>query len=474
MSRFKLVMVIFCFVLPSWARSSLVKEKKTKKEKISLVKPKDDLPKNPTIPFEKYVLANGLEVILSEDHSSPFVATNIWFHTGAVNEVQNKTGLAHLFEHLMFEGSAFAKDDLHFTKIDAAGGFAINASTSFDRTNFFQTVPKNQIALVLALEASRMSFLTISKEKLDEQREVVRREREQVIENAPYGLATLSLWQRTFPKSHPFYGRVIGSHRDLEAASLNDVKSFYDRYYGPSNATLTIVGDFQKDEVKGLVAKYFGTLPRSAPVSTPKIPQIKLKEQEIFRFDEKIGRLGLVRIQYLTPALYKEGDADLDILSSILGGGDYGRLSKALVREQRIAGNVSVYQQSLEQISVFNIDILLNPGVDPNLAIAETDKIMSSMIKDLPSTIEIERAKNTILTNYYFAMQEFGGSSGKAEAFQSYNRFAKDPGFMSKDLARYQAVTQKTLKIALKKYLPTHARKILIATPVQAQMAHKE
>lgn len=472
MDRFKLlVAMILVFSLPCLAKVS--NEKRSIKQNISLVKP-NDLPKNPTIPFEKYVLSNGLEVILSEDHSSPFVATNIWYHTGAVNEEKKKTGLAHLFEHLMFEGSAFAKGDAHFKKIDSVGGFAMNASTSFDRTNYYQTAPKNQLELLLALEASRMCFLDINQEKLDEQREVVRREKEQVIESSPYGLATMSLWQKVFPKGHPLYGRVIGSHRDLEAARLKDVQNFYDRYYGPTNATLTIVGDFKTENVKALVAKYFSTLPRTEKIATPQIPTIKITKQEILKFDEKIGRLGLVRIQYLTPALYKEGDADLDMISSILGGGDYGRLSKLLVRDKRLAGNVSVYQQSLEQVSIFNIDILLNPGVDPNVVIAETDTVLADMMTTPPSMIEIERARNTILTNYYFAMQEFGGSSGKAEALQSYNRYAKDPGFIAKDLARYQAVSEQTIKIAVKKYLPPNARKILIATPVKTQMAHKE
>lgn len=434
----------------------------------------DMLQRNISIPNEKYVLENGLTVILSEDHSSPFVAISIWYNVGSLDEQPHRTGFAHLFEHLMFEGTAHVPQDGHFKYLDGVGGFALNASTSFDRTNYYETVPKNRLELALALESSRMFFLTIDQVRLDEQRAVVRREREQRYETSPYGLATLSLWQKIFPENNPFHGQVIGSHKDIEAANLSDVISFYDRFYGPSNATLTLVGDFKKDEVKGLVARYFSTLPKSIIEPPKKIPEIEIKQQEIVRVEEKLGRLPLLRMQWITPPLFKVGDADLDIISIILGGGESGRLTKALTRDRQLANNVSVYQQSMEQTSVFTIDALLNPGVKEEEVIAEIDRIIAGLSTNPPEEKEIERGRNLILTNYYFGLQEFGGSSGKAEALQTYNHFAKDPNYMQQDLARYQAANQKTLMDSAKKHLRPQARKILIATPTHSQVAQKD
>ncbi len=489
MTYLKLALMLYFLCVPLTAEQAAQKVSKPAAQKVSKpINKSEPLPqkmsklidepaasrRNISIPFEKYTLANGMTVILSQDHSAPFVATSLWYNVGSVNEQPHKTGLAHLFEHLMFEGSAHVKDDAHFKLLDGAGAFALNATTTFDRTNYYQTVPKNQLELALSLESSRMYFLNINQAKLDEQRAVVRREREQRFETSPYGLATLFLWEKIFPKNHPLYGRIIGSHKDLEAASLKDVKSFYDRYYGPTNATLTLVGDFQKVEAKALVAKYFSSLPKSKIEITPKLPELKLTEQEIVRFDEKLGRLPLVRIQYLTPALYKAGDADLDIVANLLGGNENGRLTKALTRDKPLAASVSTYQQSMEQISVFTIDVLVNPGVAENDVLKAIDQVFVDFKKNPPQESEIERGRNIILTNYYFSLQEFGGSSGKAEALQSYNRFAGDPGFMQQDLARYQAVNQKSIVDSVEKYLPSNARKILIATPQQSQVAHKE
>lgn len=430
-----------------------------------------DLKTDISIPFEKHTLPNGLNLLLSQDKSSPFVAISLWYNVGAVHEHVKKTGLAHLFEHLMFEGTPHVKEDGHFKLLDAAGAFSMNASTSFERTNYYQTVPKNRLELALALEASRMFFLNISQEKLDEQREVVRREREQRFETSPYGVASLKLWQSIFGPNHPFYGRVIGSHEDLQAASLGDVKNFYNRFYGPTNATLTLVGDFEIDEAKKMVEKYFSTLPRSKLELAPKIKPAQIAKEEIIRHEEKIGRLPLIRMQYLTPSLFQPGDAEMDILADILAGGEHGRLNKALMRENQLAVSVSAYQQSMEQQSIFTIDVLLN---DPKLekdALAAIDKVLLGLKSNPPSKKEVERAQNLILTDFYFGLQEFGGHMGKAEALQSYNRYTKDPGFISKDVKRYQSVNSLTLTDTAQKYLLTKERKVLIATPAQNQMA---
>ncbi|MCA9507187.1 MAG: insulinase family protein [Myxococcales bacterium] len=358
--------------------------------------------------------------------------------------------------------------------LDGVGGaFAINASTSFDRTNYYETVPKNRLELALSLEASRMTFVTIDQERLDEQREVVRREREQRYETSPYGLANLTLWQKIFPQSNPYHGYVIGSHKDLEAATLDDVKSFYDRYYGPSNATLAIVGDFDEVEVKALVAKYFATLPKTKRASTPIIPQVKIERQEIIRVDEKLGQLPLLRMQWITPSIFKNGDADLDIASIIIGKGENALLKKALTRDKSLANQVSVYQHSMGQTSVFTIDVLLNPGVDENQVIEEIDRVIAQVTAGNIEKNDIERSRNSIMTNYYFDLQELGGGSGKTELLQTYNHYTNDPSYMQKDLARYKAVTAQTLSATVKRCLKPNQRKILIAAPENIHVAQR-
>src|SRR5215475_7512817 len=219
--------------------------------------------KLPTIPFEKYKLKNGLEVILSEDHTLPLASVNLWYHVGPANEKAGRTGFAHLFEHMMFEGSQHVGGKMHFSYLEAAGATDINGTTNFDRTNYYETIPSNQLELALWLESDRMGYLLgkLDIEKLSNQRDVVRNERRQSGENAPYGLVEEGLYHLLFPRDHPYHAQVIGSHADVEAAKLEDVREFFQQYYTPNNATMAIVGDFDKAAVKGLVEKYFGTIP---------------------------------------------------------------------------------------------------------------------------------------------------------------------------------------------------------------------
>jgi predicted Zn-dependent peptidase len=427
------------------------------------------------IPHEKYVLDNGLNVILSVDPSTPFVAVNLWYNVGSNNETIGKTGLAHLFEHLMFEGSAHAEDDQYIKITESSGAFALNATTNFDRTNYYITVPKRQLELALALEASRMSFLTISQAKLDEQIKVVANERRQRFEMTPYGLASLELWQKLFPKTHPMHGAIIGSHEDIENANLSDVKSFYNKHYGPTNASLVIVGDFDKEKTKLLIKKYFATLPKTKAVTKVKLPLLSDSPQEIIRVPEKLAQLSLLRIQYISPALFSPGDAELDIISNILAGGEHSRLIKALTRDKHLASSVSAVQQSFEKLSVFSIDAILNPNVKESDALNVIDNVIADLITNPPRMQEINRARDTILTNYFFGLQELGGSFGRAETLQSYNRFAGDPNFIQKDIARYNAVSQTSIIECVKKYLPLGKnRKILEAIPEKIHVAHKE
>jgi zinc protease len=414
-----------------------------------------------SLPSEYYYLNNGMKVILSEDPSSPFVAVNLWYHVGSNNEKPGKTGFAHLFEHEMFEGSMHVKD--HFAALERAGGFGINASTSFDRTNYYEVVPKNELELALSLESSRMFDLVITEEKLLEQLEVVRRERQQRYEAMAHGEASLALWENTFPKNHPMFGRVIGSHEDLMSSSLNDVQSFYDEFYGPSNATLTLVGDFDKNEAKYLINKYFATLPKTAQIKPPVVPVVKLGEEKIIYFEEKLGKVPMIKIQYITPALFASKDAEMDILAHILTGGEFGRLTKAITRDKPLASAVSAYQQSLGHQSIFAIEVVLNPEIDEKEVLKEIDKILLGLVSNPPSKEEIDRAVNTILTDQFFSIQEL---SNRAELLQTYAHFTNKPDSINRDIERYKSVTQDSLKQAAKEYLPVgKERRILIAKP---------
>ena len=223
---------------------------------------------SPEIKYERYKLSNGLEILLHEDHKLPIVAVDIWYHVGPLKERVGRTGFAHLFEHMMFEGSKHVGEKAHFKYLEQAGATDINGTTDFDRTNYFETIPANQLELTLWLESDRMGFLldTLDRAKLTNQRDVVRNERRQG-EGTPYGIVDEEVFHQLFPKTHPYYGDVIGSHADIEAARLADVREFFKQYYSPNNATIAIAGDFDPSTIKGLLEKYFGPIPHGPEVA---------------------------------------------------------------------------------------------------------------------------------------------------------------------------------------------------------------
>ncbi len=292
----------------------------------------------PTIKFEKYTLPNGLVVILSEDHRLPLVSTNIWYHVGPANELPGRTGFAHLFEHMMFEGSKHVPGNGHIRYLEAAGASDLNGTTDFDRTNYFETLPSNQLELALWLESDRMGYLPdkLDQASLTNQQDVVRNERRQSIENSPYGIVEEGVFHELFPKSHPYHADVMGSHADIQAAKLEDVRNFFKLYYAPNNASLAIVGDFDPAQAKQWVEKYFGPLKRGAPV--PKIaavtPPITAERRVVIHDQVELPR---VYMAWLTSPIFKPGDADADLASQILGGGKSSRLYKKLVYEEQIA-----------------------------------------------------------------------------------------------------------------------------------------
>ncbi|MBZ4417646.1 pitrilysin family protein [Myxococcus sp. RHSTA-1-4] len=428
------------------------------------------------IPYEKYTLPNGLEVILSVDRKLPIVAVNIWYHVGAYHEQPGRTGFAHLFEHMMFQGSKNVADDVHISLLEQIGGTDLNGTTSFDRTNYFETVPSNHLETALWLESDRMGFLldALTLEKLDTQREVVKNERRQGVETAPYGLAREKAWQALFPLPHPYHGDVIGSMEDLNAATLDDVKDFFRKWYAPSNATLTIVGDFDVAKTKALVEKYFGTLPGSPKPALPKVTPVKLTAPVVIREEERVAQLPLLTMQWHTPAYLQEGDATADVLATALATGKASRLYRRLVLDKQLAQSVSATQQSQGGQSVFSIEVVARPGVSTDALQKEVDAVLEEVRKKGVTPEEIARARTRYDTRMLAGLQAVGGFGGKADVLQSYNHFAGEPDFIAKDLARYEKVTPESVKQFARDTLPANARVILHAVPPARRQAPTE
>jgi zinc protease len=422
----------------------------------------------PRIAFEKYALANGLEVILSQDRRLPMTAVNLWYHVGPANEEPGRTGFAHLFEHMMFQSSKHVPPDSHFPLLEAAGATGVNGTTDYDRTNYFETVPSNQLELALWLESDRMGYLLekVDQAALSNQQDVVRNERRQSVENQPYGLAEEALVQLLFPKGHPYYGNVIGSHEDIQAVKLDDVRRFFRQYYAPNNASLAIVGDIDIAATKQLVEKYFGTLKRG-----PAVPSIKAETPPITAERRQVvpARVQLPRVSmaWLTPSIYTPGDADADIVGTILGGGRSSRLFKKLVYQQQIAQNVSASQYSLILGSVFQIDATARPGHTAEELEKAIDEELATLRMQAPAAAEIEQARNTIETRIIGGLERLGGFGGVADRLNMYNHYLGTPDYVGQDIQRYRAVTPATALAFAKQYLTPNARAVVHAVPGQ-------
>jgi zinc protease len=424
----------------------------------------------PKLPFEKFTLPNGLEVILSQDKRLPMVAVNLWYHVGPANEGPGLTGFAHLFEHLMFQGSKHTPPDSHFQMLESAGASDINGTTDYDRTNYFETIPSNQLELALWIESDRMGYLldTVDQGALANQQDVVRNERRQSFENRPYGIPEEEVVHLLYPKGHPYYGSVIGSHEDIQAAKLDDVKAFFKRYYVPNNASLAIAGDFEPAQTKALVQKYFGTLKRGAPVPpiTVDTPKITAERRKVVEDRIELPR---VYMAWLTSPIFKPGDADADLASIILGGGRSSRLYKKLVYEKQIAQDVNVNQQSLILGSQFQIEATARPGHTPE----EIEQAINAELELLRTTPveqrEIERARNTIETRIISALEEFGGVANR---LNSYNHYVKTPDYLQQDIQRYRGVTPATILAFAKEQLTPNSRVVVYAVKGTPQLSN--
>ena len=421
---------------------------------------------DPTLVFEKYTLPNGLDVILSEDHKLPLVAVDIWYHVGPANEAAGRTGFAHLFEHMMFQGSKHVPGDSHFKLLEAAGGTNLNGTTDFDRTNYFETLPANQLELGLWLESDRMGYLldTLDQTELSNQQDVVRNERRQSIENQPYGIVDEMLFHELFPKGHPYYADVIGSHADIQAARLEDVRNFFKLYYAPNNASLAIVGDIDKAKTKELVQKYFGTLKRGPDVRKPAVetPPLTAERRVVVRDHVELPR---VYMGWITPPYFKPGDADADIVAGVLGGGNSSRLYKRLVYEKQIAQDVTAFQQSLVLGSAFQIQATARPGHTADELQAAIDEELAKLRETGPDEPEVERARNTFETRLLQGLEVLGGFGGVADTLNLYNHYIGDPGYVGEDLARHRRVTPASVKAFAQQYLQPSARAVVFGVP---------
>jgi zinc protease len=413
----------------------------------------------PEIKFQKYKLANGLEVILSEDHRLPLVAVNIWYHVGAANEIVGRTGFAHLFEHMMFEGSKHVPGSSHAHFLEAAGVSDFNGTTSFDRTNYYETLPSNQLELALWLESDRMGYLPdkLDQANLSNQQDVVRNERRQSTENRPYGVAEEAVFHELFSKDHPYYPMVIGSHADIQAAKLEDVRNFFKTYYAPNNATLAIVGDFDPAKTRQIVEKYFGLLK-----SGPEVPRVKVATPPITSERHKVveDNVQLPRVYeaWLTSPIFKPGDAEADITAGALGGGKSSRLYKKLVYEKQLALDVEANQQSLALRSVFQIEATARPGVKPEDLQKAIDEELDKFRNSGPTAEEMNRARNGIETSHISGLEIL---NAVADTLNSYNQYVGTPDFLSGDIKRYEDATPEAVKAFAQQQLQPNQRVVV-------------
>jgi len=421
--------------------------------------------------YEKYTLPNGLEVILREDHRLPIVAVNTWYHVGPANETAGRTGFAHLFEHMMFQSSGHVGEDQFWKYMEGAGASFINGTTDFDRTNYMEDVPSNQLEMALWLESDRMGYLQdrLTAASLANQQDVVRNERRQSIENAPYQIVEEQMWHMIFPQNHPYYPWVIGSHEDIQAAKIDDVRDFFKRYYTPNNASLVIVGDIDKVKTKALVEKYYGTIPRgpSVPAITATTPPLTSEKRAVVTDKVELPR---VYFSWLTSPIYKPGDADAVVAADILGGGKASRLFKSLVYEKQIAQDVSASQQSLQLGSVFTVTITVKPGHTPEEVEKAAQEELTRFEAEGPSAGEVEASQNSIYSGIVTSLENFGGFGGVADRLNMYNQHLKNPGYLNQDLARFASVTPATVKKFAQGQLRNDARVVVYAVPGEKKL----
>jgi zinc protease len=406
------------------------------------------------IDYTKVTLDNGLDVIIHEDHDLPIVAVNLWYHVGSKNERPGLTGFAHLFEHLMFEGSQH-HDKGFFPPLQEAGA-SLNGSTNSDRTNYWEVVPTNALELALWLESDRMGYLVpaLTEEKFATQREVVLNERRQNYENRPYGMAGMAMSGAVYPPDHPYHWPTIGFPPDLRAASLADVRGFFERYYHPGNASITLAGDVDTARALDLVRDYFGDLPAGPDVPPVTASMDGRPGGELRLVLEDRVELPRLYVAWRSPALFGAGDAAFDVVADLLANGKTSRLYRRLVHDRRLALDVSAAQQSREIEGLFQIAAT----AVPDQSLETIDQIITETLAELaetgPTEDELSRGLAQAEAHFVYRLQTVGGFSGKSDQLNAYNVYVSDPGYFTEDLARYRRLTTADLRDAARLLTP--------------------
>jgi zinc protease len=400
------------------------------------------------IPFTRHTLANGLDVLVHEDHNCPIVAVNLWYHVGSKNEHPGHTGFAHLFEHLMFEGSQH-HDKGYFQPLQEAGG-TLNGSTNADRTNYWEVVPTNALDLALWMESDRMGYLlpALTEARFNNQRDVVLNERRQNYENRPYGLAGMAIVAALYPPDHPYHWLTIGDAADLRAAKLDDVKAFFQTYYRPRNASLALAGDVDTAQALELAERYFGDLESGSEPPPVQFTAPAPLTSEIRLMIEDRVELPRLYLAWHSPALFADDDAELDLVADVLAAGKTSRLYRALIYEQRVATEIAVSQNSREIGSFFQMVATAAPGH----TLADVERAIAIEIQKLidtgPVDVEMERCLAQAEAHFIFRLQTVGGFGGKGDQLNAYNVFLGEPGSFERDLERYRRATPAALRDA--------------------------
>ena len=418
-----------------------------------------------TLPLRDSVLGNGLRVVLHEDHAAPLVAVSIWYHVGSKDEPTGRHGFAHLFEHVMCQGSKHVPEDTYFRDLERVGGTNFNGTTNSDRTNYYETVPRNRLELALWLESDRMGFLLdhVDNQTFAGQRDVVKNERRQTYENAPYGMVPMFIAEALYPTTHPYHHLTIGSPHDLDAATLDDVKQFFRTWYVPNNATIVVAGDIDPDATLKLVTQYFGPIPPGTLPDRPLPPSVQLAGEA--RVDVEAGvELGRVVTVWPTPANFAPGDGELDLVARALIAGGTSRLYKRLVYDDQIAQDVSAHQSSQQLGSRFEISATAKPGHTPEELLKAIDEELARVRDGGVTDAELGRARTGFLSAAAFDLEQVGR---RADRLNAYTHYTGDPGFLPKDIARYEAPTVTSLRDAVRTWLPPDRRVVVMIRPVK-------
>jgi zinc protease len=415
------------------------------------------------LPFTKRTLANGLDVIVHEDHHVPIVAVNVWYHVGSKNERPGRTGFAHLFEHLMFEGSEHYNAG-YFPPLQQAGAL-LNGSTNADRTNYWEVVPTSAIDRALWMESDRMGFLlpALTRERFETQRDVVLNERRQSYENRPYGMVMMALSAALYPPDHPYSWMTIGSADDLRAMQLDEVQAFFRTYYHPSNASLVLAGDVETGRAFDLAEAYFGEIPpgvRPKPITNG----AQLSSERRLVLEDRV-ELPRIYLAWHSPPMFAAGDAEMDLLGDLLANGKTSRLYRALVYDLRIAVDVSGYQSSREIGSFFLLAATAAPGHTLGEIAVHIDRELQRVAEEGPSVEEMERAVAQVEAHFMYRLQTVGGFGGKSDQLNAYNVFKGAPGFFAADLDRYRGTTRESLRATARTCLPLDRRVVLSVIP---------